>query len=84
MTSIIIQNAIFPELIPSGSASNVTLSALLTIVKKLKQLGCDGIILACTELPLILNTQNCGIVAIDTTAALAEAAIAESIKLAAQ
>jgi aspartate racemase len=80
----IIQDVIFSELIPSGAASKETLSALLKVVENLKQQGCDGLILACTELPLVLNTQNCGIEAIDTTAALAEAAIAESMKLAAQ
>lgn len=80
----VIQNAIFLELIPRGLASKETLSALLKVVENLKQQGCNGLILACTELPLVLNTQNCGIEAIDTTAVLAEAAITESMKLAAQ
>jgi aspartate racemase len=31
--------------------------------------------LACTELPLVLNGDNCGMAAVDTTAVLAEAAM---------
>jgi len=77
----IIQRAIFSELIPRACASNETVRDLLRVVKRMKDSGCDAIILACTELPLVLNTDNCGIPALDTTAILAQAAIAESVRL---
>lgn len=71
----IIQDAIFEELIPKGQASDKTLSNLLKVVDRLKQQHCDGIALACTELPLVLNEKNCGLPVLDTTAILAEAAV---------
>lgn len=77
----IIQNAIFLELVPNGTASIETVARLIQIVGKMKSLGCDGILLACTELPLILNTQNCDLVTIDTTTELAKAAVEETTRL---
>ncbi|QEL57225.1 aspartate/glutamate racemase family protein [Chromobacterium paludis] len=71
----LIQNAIFAELVPTGGASAVTVAALLEVVEAMKAQGCDGVALACTELPLVLNDANCGVPAIDTTLVLAEAAL---------
>jgi aspartate racemase len=51
---------------------------LLAIIERLKSAGCDGIALACTELPLALNEGNCGAGVIDTTRLLAERALARS------
>ena len=68
-----IQDAIFQELIPTGTVKPETLTGLLRIVDNLKSQGCDAVVLACTELPLVLNTQNCKIIALDTTAILATA-----------
>lgn len=77
----LIQSAIFSELIPYGYASHETVADLLRVVNRMRDSGCDAIILACTELPLILNTENCSIPAFDTTAILAEAAVTESVRL---
>jgi aspartate racemase len=71
----IIQDAIFTELVPTGSVKPSTLAAMLEVVESLKKRGCDGIALACTELPLVLNEENCDTRVIDTTDALAKAAI---------
>ncbi|MEO2217085.1 amino acid racemase [Chromobacterium vaccinii] len=71
-----IQRAIFEELVPTGRASAATLAVLLEVVEAMKAQGCDGVALACTELPLVLNDANCGVPAIDTTLVLAEAALA--------
>lgn len=70
-----IQRAIFEELVPTGACSAQTLADLLRIVQDLRDAGCDGVALACTELPLVLNDDNCGLPAIDTTRLLAEAAV---------
>lgn len=77
----VIQKAIFEELIPNGKASSETISRLLNVVERLKRQGCDGIALACTELPLVLNQQNCGIQVLDTTALLAGAAVSKAVML---
>ncbi|MEN3030500.1 aspartate/glutamate racemase family protein [Chromobacterium amazonense] len=71
----IVQRAIFSELVPTGRASDETLAALLQVVQSMQAQGCDGVALACTELPLVLNDANCGMPAIDTTLTLAEAAM---------
>ncbi len=77
----IIQEAIFSELIPTGKASDKTLQKLLIIVNKLKAQGCDGIASACTELPLVLNDHNCGLITLDTTDILAESAVQQGLLL---
>lgn len=77
----IIHRAIFSELIPTGSVSSATLSALLGIASSLKQRDCEGIVLACTELPLVLNASNCGMCVIDSTDVLAKAALEKAAKI---
>lgn len=47
---------------------------LLKIIEPYKA-QCDAIVLACTELPMVLNTENCGMPVMDTTRLLARAAI---------
>jgi aspartate racemase len=50
---------------------------VLTIANRLKESGCEAIILACTELPLVFNSNNLHISVIDTNLSLAKAAIAK-------
>jgi len=69
-----IQEVLFKELIPTGRASGKTMQVLLEIVGRVKA-HCDSIALACTELPLVLNSQNCGLPVLDTTDLLAKAAV---------
>lgn len=47
---------------------------IITIADNLKRRGCDAIILACTELPLIFNADNLNIPVIDTSFSLGLAA----------
>lgn len=77
----IVQKAIFEELIPTGKVKPTTLASLLAVIERLKINGCDGIVLACTELPLVLNQENCGILTLDTTAILAESAVQHALTL---
>jgi aspartate racemase len=71
----IVQRVIFEELVPNGSVSRDSLQQLLQVVADLRAAGCDGVALACTELPLVLDEANCGMAAVDTTAVLARAAM---------
>ncbi len=71
----IIQEAIFSELVPTGRIQPDTLAAMLSVVQSLQLRGCDGIALACTELPLVLNSSNCGLPVLDTTDILAQASV---------
>ncbi|MCW8880199.1 MAG: amino acid racemase [Kangiellaceae bacterium] len=56
-----------------------TIDYFLTVVSDLKSQGCDGIILGCTEIPLIINDQNAGIKTLDSNKLLAEAALMRAI-----
>lgn len=69
----IVMNAIVNELINGLILENTT-SELVRIAKELAT-RCDGIILGCTELPLVLTEQNCGIEVVDTTRLLSHAAL---------
>lgn len=74
-----IQKALFSELIPTGKASNQTVRKLVAIVERLKGRGCDGIALACTELPLVLNSENCQTNVLDTNDILAASAVEKTL-----
>lgn len=76
-----IHQTIVEELIPSGACSPEALNRILEIVNRLESIGCDGVALACTELPLILNQLNCRIKLLDTTAIIAGAAVREYTRL---
>lgn len=77
----IVQEAIFNELIPTGKASAETLAKLVQVVERLKAQGCDGVILGCTELPLVLNNDNSPIPTLDSTFILATAAVTQAQQL---
>lgn len=64
-----IQKMILDHLVPQTKIE-VAATVLTKLVAKITP-NCDAIALACTELPMILNTRNCNIPLIDTTRALA-------------
>jgi len=53
------------------------------VITRLKQQGCDAVILGCTELPLILNDANSPLPTLDSTRLLARAALHKAVKEAA-
>lgn len=48
-------------------------------ISSLKDLGCDAVILGCTEIPLIINDSNSPLPTLNSNRILAEAAMAEAI-----
>ena len=48
---------------------------LRRVIARMKDRGCDAVILGCTELPLILNDANTCLLALDSTRLLARAAL---------
>jgi aspartate racemase len=50
---------------------------LQTIIKRMKTRGAEAIILGCTELPLVVNADDCDLELFDTTQVLARAAVRE-------
>lgn len=60
----------------SPDAVNIQMKEnIMAIAESLKRRGCDAIILACTELPLIFNADNLNIPVIDTSSSLGLAAL---------
>jgi aspartate racemase len=68
-----VMNVIHQELI-QGIFLEETTNELVRIAKELAP-RCDAIVLGCTELPLVLTEQNCGIKVVDTTRILSHAAL---------
>ncbi|OOQ87792.1 hypothetical protein PEBR_16529 [Penicillium brasilianum] len=73
-----VNDIIHTELI-CGIFLNETRNELVGIANRLAA-KCDAIILGCTELPLILDEENCGIQVVDTTRILAHTALDFAIK----
>lgn len=69
----IIQKMILDYLVPQTNIETST-TILTKLVAEITP-TCDAMALACTELPMVLNKQNCNIPLIDTTRVLAQAAV---------
>ncbi|MBW2608060.1 MAG: aspartate/glutamate racemase family protein, partial [Deltaproteobacteria bacterium] len=50
------------------------------VIQKLKERGCDAAILGCTEIPLIVNPDDCPLPTLDSTRLLARAALRIAIE----
>jgi len=58
-----------------GIISSQSKEQYLNIIKKSKKDGAEGVILGCTEIPLLIQQADCDIPAIDTTAEHAYTAV---------
>ncbi len=45
------------------------------VIGRMKQQGCDAVVLGCTEIPLIINDENSPLPTLDSTRLLARAAL---------
>jgi aspartate racemase len=52
----------------------------LTIIEKLKEAGAEGIILGCTEIPLIVKQEDCSIPVFDTASLHADFALTKALE----
>lgn len=59
---------VFDEL-TRGVVQNDSRAALVGVVRRLADAGADGVLLGCTELPLILRAADCPIPVVDSTQA---------------
>ncbi len=50
------------------------------VIQKLKDQGCDAMVLGCTEIPLIVDPDDCPLPTLDSTRLLARYALNEAIK----
>lgn len=69
-----VHEIIMQELV-RGVQSAGALDTLQRVVRRMQAAGCDAVVLACTELPLILNDTNSPLPTLDSTRELARAAL---------
>jgi len=51
-----------------------------TVIQRMKDQGCDAVVLGCTEIPLLVDPSDCPLPILDSTRLLSRAALQESLK----
>jgi aspartate racemase len=74
-----IDTIIFKELV-NGVFKEDSRLYFNTVIQKLKDQGCQGVVLGCTEIPLLVDPNNCPLPSFDSTRLLARAALQEALK----
>jgi aspartate racemase len=74
-----INAAIFGELVQAVFKDS-TREYLRGVIADLAREGCDGAVMACTEIPLVLRDADAAIPLLDSTRLLAKAALAEALR----
>ncbi|MBN1274187.1 MAG: amino acid racemase [Candidatus Aminicenantes bacterium] len=70
---------IFSELV-NGVFSEQSRRYFNTVIQRMKDQGCDGVVLGCTEIPLLVDPNDCPLPTLDSTRLLARAALMEALK----
>jgi len=74
-----IDKIIFKELV-NGVFRQKSRLDFNAVIKKLKDRGCDAVVLGCTEIPLLVDSADCPLPTLDSTRLLARAALKEALK----
>ena len=72
-------NRIIMDELVRGIVRPESVASIQRIIARLQQEGCDGVILGCTELPLIIDDANSPLPTLDSTRLLARAALARAV-----
>jgi aspartate racemase len=75
----IIDEIIFKELV-NGIFSEASRLRYNEVIVRMKALGCDSVILGCTEIPLLVRADDCPLPALDSTRLLARAAVDAALR----
>ena len=73
-----INELIYNELV-SGSFTDETRAYFVEIISELQTMGCDAVVLGCTEIPLVVCQQDVDIPLLDSTRLLAAAALKRAV-----
>ena len=73
-----IDTIIFKELV-NGVFKEESRLYFNIVFQKLKDRGCDGAVMGCTEIPLLVNVRDCPLPTLDSTRLLARAALRKSL-----
>ncbi len=74
-----VNEVIYSELV-AGQIRDESRAGFVNVIKKLKARGAEGVILGCTEIPLLVNEGDAGMPLFDTTTIHAEAALNYALK----
>ena len=74
-----IDRVIFQELV-NGIFSRESRRYFNEVIDRLKARGCDAAVLGCTEIPLLIDPDDCPLPVLDSTRLLARAALKEALK----
>ena len=70
---------IFSELV-NGVSTEQSRQYFNTVIRRMRDEGCDGVVLGCTEIPLLVDPDDCPLPVLDSTRLLARAALREALK----
>ncbi|HUS72863.1 MAG TPA: amino acid racemase [Sedimentisphaerales bacterium] len=73
-----IDDIIFGELV-NGVFSEESRLYFNDVIQEFKQKGCDAVVLGCTEIPLIVDPNDCPLPGLDSTRLLARAALKKAL-----
>ncbi|HEU4427427.1 MAG TPA: amino acid racemase [Myxococcota bacterium] len=73
-----IDQIIFDELV-NGRFESISRRFLGRVIRRLQKAGCDAVALSCTELPLLIGAADSPLPVLDSTRALARAALREAV-----
>ena len=62
-----------------GKFESDSIVYLRSVIQRLRERGCEAVILGCTELPLVLNDSNSALPTLDSTRLLARAALRKAV-----
>ena len=74
-----IDNIIFKELV-NGEFKEESRLYFNEVIQKLKDKECDAVVLGCTEIPLLVDPDDCPLPVLDSTRLLARAALGEALR----
>jgi aspartate racemase len=74
-----IHQIIFSELV-NGQVLDRSLAYCVEVIRRLKEEGCEAVVLGCTELPLLVTPERSPLPTLDSTRLLAKAAVEKAIE----
>jgi aspartate racemase len=73
-------NAVIYDELVVGQIRDESRAGLIAVIRKLAERGAQGVILGCTEIPMLVTETDAGMPLFDTTAIHAEAALRYAVE----
>jgi len=73
-------NRIIMDELVYGEFRPASVACFQAVIERMKDAGCDAVVLGCTEIPLIIDDSNAALPTLDSTRLLARAALATALR----